>query len=116
MNAIPKRFGQIIRVKPEKLDDYIELHKNPWPCVLERLRKSNIGNYSIFLAPGDILFAYFEYYGQDLDADLRLIAEDPCTQKWWKETDPCQQSMDPDGKNQWLDLREVFHLPAGNRG
>ncbi len=112
MNTIPKRFGQIIRVKPEKLDYYLELHNNPWPCVLDRLRKSNIGNYSIFLAPGDILFAYFEYYGNDLEADLRFIAGDPCTQKWWKETDPCQQSMDSTGKHQWLDLKEIFHLSA----
>jgi len=103
-----RRFGQLIKVKPEKLAYYKELHAKPWPCVIERLKACHFQNYAIFLAPGNQLFAYFEYTGNDFEADQKKIAQDPCTQKWWKETDPCQESVSGDGG--WFDLEELFYL------
>jgi L-rhamnose mutarotase len=103
-----KRYAQLIKIKPEKLNYYKELHAKPWPCVLEKLKECHIQNYSIHLAPGNQLFAYFEYTGNDYKKDMQKIAADPCTQKWWKETDPCQESLSNDGG--WLDLEEVFYL------
>jgi L-rhamnose mutarotase len=46
------------------------------------------------------------------DADMKLMAADPETQRWWKETDPCQAPL-PDAAVKgkiWSDAREVFHL------
>ena len=56
------------------------------------------------------LFAYFEYVGEDLEADMAKMADDPETQRWWKETDPCQKRLPgtPEGQ-QWLKISEVFH-------
>jgi L-rhamnose mutarotase len=105
-----QRFGQLIRVKKEKLDYYKELHANPWPCVLETIKKCNIRNYSIFLTPDLQLFAYFEYTGDNFEADMKKMAEDECTQKWWKETGPCQESVSGNDKEWWLNLEEVFHM------
>ena len=105
-----KRFGQIIKVKPEKLEYYKKLHANPWPCVLERLKNSNIQNYSIFLTPDNLLFAYFEYIGNNFEEDMKKIADNECTQKWWKETDPCQVSVSNNPDEWWLNLEEVFYL------
>ena len=50
-----------------------------------------------------------EYYAQT--AEER--AADPETQRWWKETDPCQVPL-PDAAAQgkiWADMTEVYHLP-----
>ena len=105
-----KRFGQLIKVKPEKLEYYKQLHANPWPCVIEKLKECNIRNYSIFLAPDNLLFAYFEYTGNDFNADMKKIAADKCTQRWWKETDPCQESLSPNPEEWWLELEEVFYM------
>jgi L-rhamnose mutarotase len=81
-----------------------------WPTVLARLRKSNIRNYSIFLRePENLLFSYFEYHGNDFDADMKVIESDPDTQRWWQLTEPCQRALDlPGGKPQWLALEQVF--------
>jgi len=114
--ATPKkvqRFGSVIGLKPEKKDYYIELHANTWPSVLDRIKKSNIRNYSIYLAELEgklYLFSYFEYIGDDFKADMDKIAADPETQRWWKETDPCQNRLPdtPEG-DQWLSIPEVFH-------
>ncbi|MBN1547166.1 MAG: L-rhamnose mutarotase [Syntrophaceae bacterium] len=104
-----KRFGQVIGVRPEKLDDYKTLHQHPWPGVLQKIRECNIRNYSIFLLDDHTLFAYFEYTGDDFEADMAQMAADPVTQAWWKETAPCQESMSADGSAWWKTLPEIFH-------
>jgi len=105
-----RRFAQLIKVKPEKLDYYKALHAKPWPCVLKKLKECNFQNYSIFLAPGNLLFAYFEYVGHDFEADQQKINADSCTQLWWKETDPCQESISGEEGSWWLELEEVFYM------
>jgi L-rhamnose mutarotase len=108
-----KRFGQVIKVKPEKLDYYKELHANCWPAVLKMIKECNIQNFSIY-HKGEYLFAYFEYIGNDFKTDMAKMAADPETQRWWKETDACQQPLDPNVKSHydgewWSDMEEIFH-------
>jgi len=107
-SAKVRRFGQIIKVRREKAEYYKQLHAHPWPCVLKKIREANIRNYSIYLQD-TLLFAYFEYVGNDFDADMKKIAADTCTQRWWRETDPCQASLDVTGKSWWMNMQEVFH-------
>jgi L-rhamnose mutarotase len=109
-----QRFGSAIRVKPEKLDEYLKLHANAWPGVLDMIRRSNLHNYSIYLGKLDdgnlYLFSYFEYTGDDLAADSKKMAADPTTQEWWKHTDPCQIPLkERKAGEHWMTLREVFH-------
>ena len=104
-----KRFGQVINVRQDRVDDYEALHAEPWPDVLERIRRSNIRNYSIF-RDGHRLFAYFEYVGDDFAADMAAMAADPATQRWWKLTDAMQEPLpDREPGRWWKTLREVFH-------
>ena len=53
------------------------------------IRECNIRNYSIFHKDG-LLFAYFEYVGDDFDADMAKMAADPETQDWWDIMMPMQ--------------------------
>jgi L-rhamnose mutarotase len=104
-----KRFASMIELRPEKEQYYRELHARVWPSVLARLKKSNIRNYSIYVAQiGDkrYLFSSFEYVGADYAADRQAMADDPETQRWWKETDPCQIPLSPGAK--WSELEMVF--------
>ncbi len=104
-----KRVAQVIRVRPEKLGVYRQLHLNPWKAVSEKIAQCNIRNYSIYLH-GDVLFSYFEYVGEDYEADMRKMAEHEETRLWWSLTDPCQQPVEgaPEGK-WWHEIEEVFH-------
>ncbi|MBL7903736.1 MAG: L-rhamnose mutarotase [Bacteroidales bacterium] len=104
-----RRFGQVIRVKPEKLDHYLALHARPWPSVLKMISDCNIRNYSIFLLQDNQLFAYFEYTGSDFSADMQRMAADAETRRWWAETDPCQESLGLVPGEWWHNMREVFH-------
>ena len=104
-----KRVAQVIRVRPEKLGVSRQLHLNPWKAVSEKIAQCNIRNYSIYLH-GDVLFSYFEYVGEDYDADMRKMAEHEDTRLWWSLTDPCQQPVEgaPEGE-WWHEIEEVFH-------
>ena len=104
------RFGQVIKVKPEKLDEYMALHADPWPGVNKMIRECNIRNYSIYYRDG-YLFAYFEYTGEDFDADMAKMAEDSLTQEWWKLCDPCQEPVESAGEGVWwAGMEELYHL------
>jgi L-rhamnose mutarotase len=104
-----RRFGQTIRLHPGSIDAYERLHRETWPGVLAAIGVANIRNYSIY-RHGDRLFAYFEYVGDDLEADMAAMAADPTVTAWWALTDPMQ---DPEPNREagawWHTLPEIFH-------
>ena len=105
-----KRLAQTIRLRPERREEYLVLHRAVWPGVEAALRAANVRNYSIFLRQ-DILFSYFEYSGDDFAGDMASIAADPETRRWWQLTDPCQEPWAETGTGgQWSDLTEIWHL------
>ena len=107
-----KRVAQTIRLRPEHRKEYLELHSAVWPGVQAALHRSNIRNYSIFLRDG-VLFAYFEYVGDDFAADMRAMAADPATQRWWAVMEPMQQKWPTAGAQEWwTTMTEVFHLES----
>lgn len=109
-----QRFGMVTGLKPEKMEYYKKLHAAVWPEVQKEITECNIQNYSIFLKKinGELLlFSYFEYTGNNFDEDMKKMTADSATQRWWKETDPCQQPL-PDAvskKQIWSNMDEVFH-------
>jgi L-rhamnose mutarotase len=105
----PKRYGSVIKVKPEMLEEYKELHANAWPGVLARITASNIRNYTIYYRDG-YLFSHYEYWGDDYAADMAEMAKDPITHEWWTRTAPCQEPIETarDGE-WWAKMEEVFH-------
>jgi L-rhamnose mutarotase len=111
----PQRFVWVTGLKPEKAQHYKELHAHPWPSVNKMIKKCHIQNFSIHEREIDgklYLIAYLEYTGNDFDADMKKMAEDPETQRWWKETDPCQSPL-PDAAARakiWSDTEELYYL------
>jgi len=107
--VVSERHGQVLKVRPEKLEEYKRLHAAVWPRVLQMIHQCNLRNYSIFHHDG-FLFAYFEYVGEDLAADMAKMAADPVTQEWWQLTDPLQEPLAtrPPGA-WWTEMEEVFH-------
>lgn len=112
----PQRFAWVTGLKPDKAARYESLHANVWPGVNHMIKKCHIRNFSIHECNIDgrpYLFAYLEYTGTNFDADMARMAADPETQRWWKETDPCQAPL-PDAAAKgkiWSDTKEVYFLP-----
>ena len=112
----PQRYAWVTGLNPEKAEQYRKLHANPWPGVNRMIKDCHIRNFSIYEREIEgrlYLFAYLEYTGSDFDADMKKMAADPETQRWWQQTDPCQLPL-PDAAAKgkiWSDATEVYHLP-----
>jgi L-rhamnose mutarotase len=109
VEILMQRYGMVIHVKPDKLEEYKRLHAAVWPEVLQMIRECHIRNYSIYYKDS-FLFSYFEYFGKDFKEDMARMAADPKTQAWWKVTGPCQEPLPTRGKDEWwANMEEVFH-------
>ncbi len=108
-----KRVGWVAKVRPDKLDQYVTLHAAAWPGVLDMIAECQIRNYSIYvkeLPDGHhYLFSYFEYMGDDLDADMKKMAAHKETQRWWAVCKPCLEPIEdlPPGEV-WAPMDQVF--------
>lgn len=104
-----RRVGSVIGVDLEKLEEYKRLHAAVWPKVIEMIKECNIRNYSIYYRNG-VCFGYYEYTGDDYEADMAKMAADPVTREWWKLCGPCQKPY-PDRKpgEWWAEMEELFH-------
>ena len=108
-----KVFGQIGRLKPECIELYRRLHEQDvytpcWAGVLEKIHDCNMRNYSIFIED-DVVFGYFEYVGQDYDADMAKMAADPTTQDWWSHTRPCFTKYKAESPEAfYTDMQQIF--------
>jgi L-rhamnose mutarotase len=104
-----KRYGMVLKVRPERFEEYKHLHAAVWPEVLAMITACNIRNYSIYHKDG-YLFSYFEYVGEDFEADMAKMAADPVTQKWWSMCMPCQEPLPTRAEGEWwASMDEVFH-------
>lgn len=104
-----KRYGMVIRVRPERFEEYKRHHAAVWPDVLAMISRCHIRNYSIYHKDG-FLFSYFEYTGDDFDADMRRMAADPVTQQWWALMKPMQDPLETRSPGEWwAEMEEVFH-------
>jgi L-rhamnose mutarotase len=108
------RYGSVIGLRAEKLDEYRRLHAAVWPQVAKMITETNIRNYSIYLRKmpdgNHYLFSYFEYVGRDFAADMAKMAADPVTQQWWELCIPCQKPLaDRKDGEWWASMEEVFH-------
>ena len=109
-----KRYGSVIGLREEKLEEYKGLHAAVWPGVLTMIEACHIRNYSIFLRRmpygRHYLFSYFEYIGTDFAADMATMAADPTTQRWWEHCEPCQLPLADRAPGEWwAGMEEVFH-------
>ncbi len=109
-----QRYGSVLGLRAEKMEEYKKLHAAVWPGVLKMIKDCNIQNYSIYLKELDdgqyYLFSYFEYTGKDFAADMKKMAADPTTQKWWSFCEPCQKPIIARKEGEWwATMEEVFH-------
>ncbi|MCJ8322451.1 MAG: L-rhamnose mutarotase [Rhizobiales bacterium] len=106
-----KKMGFMIGLKPDQITEYKRLHADVWPEILQSLTNANISNYSIFLRePENLLFSYWEYVGQNFEADMQIMASLDITKKWWELCMPCQQQLASCKKTEWwAEMEQVFY-------
>lgn len=74
-----QRAAFVLRVKPDRIDEYVEAHANVWPEMLDALRKAGIRNYTIFRSGTDV-FGYFE--SDDLERAAAYMESQEVNARW----------------------------------
>ena len=111
--AQPKRIGMIIGIKPDRIAAYEALHAASNQGVRDLLDKYHMHNFSIYIHKMDdshyYLFAYYEYTGNDYEADMATMAKELRNIAWLSKTDAMQIPFP--GETSWTKMQEVFHNP-----
>ena len=105
-----QRVGMVIGLHDEAVEEYRRLHADAEPGVRDLLRKHHITNFSIFmhrLPDGRLYeFAYYEYRGDDLAADLAALGAEPRNRAWLGRCDPMQLPLP--GERSWSVMESVY--------
>ncbi|NIK55212.1 L-rhamnose mutarotase [Kribbella shirazensis] len=103
------RYCFCLQVRPDRLDEYVERHRNVWPDMQAALRESGWHNYSLFLRDDGLLIGYVESH--DLDAAQRAMAATEVNARW--QAQMAEFFAGTDGRppdESFLLLPEIFHL------
>jgi L-rhamnose mutarotase len=116
------RYCFCLQVKPDRLDEYVDRHRDVWPDMQAALRESGWHNYSLFLRGDGLLIGYVE--ADDLEAAQQAMAATEVNTRWQAEmTEFFSHDGDsPNGRppdESFVLLPEIFHLTettsAGDR-
>jgi L-rhamnose mutarotase len=105
-----KRIGFVLKVKPDRLEEYKRHHQQVWPEMLEALREAGWQNYSLFVREDGLLFGYFETPHSLQEAQAQMARKEINT-RWQEFMAPFFESPDnarPD--EMFVGLTEIFHL------
>ncbi|WP_371406355.1 L-rhamnose mutarotase [Kribbella sp. NBC_00662] len=103
------RYCFCLQVRPDRLAEYVDRHRNVWPEMQAALRESGWHNYSLFLRDDGLLIGYVE--AEDLDAAQKAMAATEVNTRWQSEMTEFFTGIDgrpPD--ESFLLLPEIFHL------
>lgn len=105
-----KRVGFLLKVKPDKLEEYKQHHQAVWPEMLAALHRTGWHNYSLFMRDDGLLFGYFET-PESFQAALEGMSKEEVNARWQQFMAPYFEELG--GKHadeNMLQLEEVFHL------
>jgi L-rhamnose mutarotase len=104
-----ERVCFLLKVKPERLDEYKRRHEAVWPEMRAALRETGWHNYSLFLRADGLLVGYLET--EDFQAALRGMAALDVNERWQREMGFFFEALDGRRPDEGLlRLEEVFHL------
>ena len=103
-----ERVCFVLHVRPERLEEYKQRHREVWPAMLAALSRTGWRNYSLFLRPDGMLIGYLET--PDFPEALRLMEREDVNRRWQADMQPF--FMDLEGRpDQGMErIEEIFHL------
>jgi L-rhamnose mutarotase len=98
----------LLKVRPERLDEYKKRHHQVWPEMLDALRETGWRNYSLFLKPDGLLIGYLET--DNFEKACAGMQNYPVNARWQAEMSPFFEPMPGAADKNMFPLEEVFHL------
>ena len=105
-----RRVAFLLKVKEDKIDEYVKHHETVWPEMLDALRRTGWHNYSLFMRDDGLLFGYFETPAT-FEAALDGMSKEEINQRWQEFMAPYFEGLGGAHADENLvELKEVFHL------
>jgi len=105
-----KRISFLLKVKPDRIEEYKDRHKAVWPEMLAALKRTGWYNYSLFIRQDGLLVGYFET-PESLKAAQDGMAKEEINARWQAMMAPYFDALgDLKPDESMLELEEVFHL------
>lgn len=103
-----ERVCFLMRLKPDRVNDYLAVHDHVWPEMLEALRATGWHNYSLFLRADDgLVVGYLET--DDYEQAQRDMAATNVNARWQATmAEYFVSESNPDAASERL--TEYFHL------
>ena len=103
-----RRYCFLLRVRPERMDEYKRRHEAVWPGMLRALAETGWRNYSLFLREDGLLVGYVE--ADDLAAAQEAMSRTEVNARWQAEMAPYFTDLEGTPDQGFVLLREVFNL------
>ena len=103
------RVGMVIQLREEMIPEYKAVHADGHPGVRDLLNKYHLHNFSIFLHQIDgkwYEFGYYEYTGDDFEADSAALSAEPRNIEWLEMCNPMQMPLQ--GQTGWAKMERVY--------
>jgi len=105
-----KRVAFLLKVSPDKIEKYKELHRAVWPEMIEALRRNGWHQYSIFLHESGLLFGCFET-PESFQAALAGMSKEQVNKRWQEFVAACFENTNGAHADESMqELVEVFHI------
>jgi L-rhamnose mutarotase len=105
------RIGLTVKINPQMIAEYKELHSKVWPAVQEQLKALGFRNLSIF-HDENTLFLYQEYHGRiPIEKAYEEYAKNTSCQKWEQLMERFQEpGSGALAGVRWTPMQEVYHF------
>ena len=103
-----KRYCLVIELKEDKIEEYCDIHRNPWPEILDSIKEAGakellIWNYK------NLSIVYYEC--EDLDALYEKLGKLDSTAKWNATVGPWfKEAPSLDGSGAVKTCEKIFDL------
>jgi L-rhamnose mutarotase len=97
-----------LRVRPDRLDEYLARHSPVSPEMLREIAASGRRNYSLFHRGGGELIGFFET--DDLAASQEYLAHSDIAERWEADMEPFFVASDGRADQGFVALPEIFNL------
>ena len=103
-----ERIAFIIKVKEDKIKDYVRLH-NPIPSSMQKeVKASGVKNHSLWMRPDGTVFGYLECESWQDVTDY--MSKSKVNAEWQEKMHEFQEQPPGVTGSEWIEMLELVHL------
>ena len=103
-----ERTGFLLKVRPDKIEEYKRHHEAVWPEMLDALRRNGWRNYSLFMTDDGTLFGYVEAE-ESFQGCLDGMKDEEANLRWQEFMAPYFEDLLGRPDQSMAQLQQVFY-------